>query len=68
MNPNGVCHLFSRVVVNRTFRIVLNLSIVRFLIRINDSVQEFVSYYGKNTTAAELASKILSSVDDFKKA
>jgi hypothetical protein len=30
-------------------------------------VQEFVSYYGKNTTAPELAAKILIAVDDFKK-
>jgi hypothetical protein len=30
-------------------------------------VQEFVSYHGKNTTAPELAAKILSAVEDFKK-
>ena len=38
-----------------------------FLRLSNDCVQEFVSYYGKNTTAPELAAKILSAVDEFKK-
>ncbi len=39
----------------------------QFLSLCNDYVQEFVSYYGKNTTAQELAAKILSAVDEFKK-
>jgi hypothetical protein len=39
-----------------------------FLGPLIDCSQEFVSYYGKNTTAPELAAKILSAVDDFKKA
>ncbi len=40
----------------------------QFLGLLSDCVQEFVSYYGKNTTAPELAAKILNAVDEFKKA
>ena len=39
----------------------------KFLSRADKCAQEFVSYYGKNTTAPELASKILRAIDDFKK-
>jgi hypothetical protein len=65
MNPNGVRYLCALAKSSRFCNdVVLNAEFVRLS---NDCVQEFVSYYGKNTTAPELAAKILSAVDEFKK-
>jgi hypothetical protein len=68
LNPNGVRQFmnasfpFSTVPLSPSPH---NSLLVRSL---SNCVQEFVSYHGKNTTAAELAAKILSAVDDFKQA
>lgn len=65
MNPNGVRYLCALAKSSRFCNdVALNAEFLRLS---NDCVQEFVSYYGKNTTAPELAAKILSAVDEFKK-